>query len=439
MAALLQESRPHPVSSTPMLRSSAKGLRRQASAPRIGRLADEEVAGSSKLGATSTKPSSQEHMRLRLGSSRCPPIPSRSTQSSSSKANARPLAKVSVECDAGLCSTSSSEACLATWLEGLLRPDALPTEQGHVRTLSSSHENRSVNYEDITFLEPIGVGSYGAVWRASWEGGIVAVKQCKLGNTTDTEMLLKEIRLLQMLRHPRLVPFLGCCDHQPHILMLVEYMAGGSLRNLLFKREVRPEFKEQLRMAWQISEGLTYLHARGVVHRDLKTANIVLDEERNCRICDFGLTVTLERSHVTMRCAQGSPRYMAPEQFSSVARITVKVDIWQMGCVMLELFCFVVPLEHCNCLREIATELIRHKRPPAVPESAHPYARFLIEACLRISPKQRPAAASLEEALGGLWKHSIDAELRQALVGLLEADESADNGCLGKEGNSTVN
>lgn len=212
-------------------------------------------------------------------------------------------------------------------------------------------------------------------------------------------MFLMEVQYLQKLRHPRLVSFLGCCNRPPHVLMLMEYMEAGSLHGLLFGKGRKPlSFSLKLRMAQQIAEGLTYLHEISIVHRDLKTMNIVLDKELNCKICDFGLTLTLDSTHMTVRSLQGSPRYMAPEQFESAARITEKVDIWQMGCVMLELFCGKIPFAEAKGVQQVATELLVRRRPPSVPADTDPCARCLVQACLRIEPKQRPTSDVLERA-----------------------------------------
>merc|ERR1719491_363418 len=248
-----------------------------------------------------------------------------------------------------------------------------------------------VAHKDIDFIEHVGTGSFGAVWCGHFRGQEVAVKQCAIGNAADTKMLLEEIRCLQSLRHPRLESYLGCCNKAPHVLMLMDYMPGGSLQNLLFKKKQFIEFKEKARMAYEIAEGLAYIHGLGVVHRDLKTANIVLDTQLHCKVCDFGLTLMLEQSHVTVQKLEGSPRYMAPEQFQHKARITEKCDVWQFGCVMLELFCLAVPFAHFKGLQHIVTELCVRKRPPAVPADADPRARLFVQASLRMSPAARPA------------------------------------------------
>lgn len=294
------------------------------------------------------------------------------------------------------------------WLNEILQPPKVPRglacRKEFPRLPNSEGDDQGVGYEEIKFEQPIGAGSFGAVWRGTCRGETVAIKQCKVGDQKDAEMLLMEIRYLQKLRHPRLVAFLGCCNRPPHVLLLVEYMRGGSLHALLFGPKKRNlSFASKVRMAQQVSEGLAYLHDLHIVHRDLKTMNIVLDEDLNCKICDFGLTVTLEKTHVTVRSLQGSPRYMAPEQFETKARISEKVDIWQMGCVMLELFCLSIPFTNCTGVQQIATELLIRKRPPTIPTDADPRARVLVQACTRIEPRQRPDAEPLREALTGIW------------------------------------
>lgn len=258
--------------------------------------------------------------------------------------------------------------------------------------------------DEITYDKQIGAGSFGAVWKGHCRGHEVAIKQCKVGDHKDAEMLVKEIRYLQRLRHERLVAFLGCCNSPPHVILLMEFCRGGSLHNLLFSRKKNPPMEIKLRMAFQVAEGLAYLHGLSIVHRDLKTMNIVMDDRANCKICDFGLTITLEKTHMTIKSLQGSPRYMAPEQFESSAKITEKVDIWQMGCIMLELFCLTVPFSSCQNIQQIATELLMKKKPPPIPDSADPRARAFIHACFRIHPKQRPDAEALKEALEGAYE-----------------------------------
>jgi len=284
----------------------------------------------------------------------------------------------------------------------MLRPrEQTPTEARQARAayLSYPGEDEDFNMDDVHFEEAIGAGSFGAVWRARFNGDVVAVKKCKVIDGNDAEMLLLEIRYLRKLRHPRLVAYYGFCSEPPNLVMMMEYMTGGSLHALIFKKKQDIDLSQKALMALQVAEGLAYLHGQRIVHRDLKTMNVVLDSDLNCKICDFGLSLTLERTHQTVKALEGSPRYMAPEQFESKAKITEKVDIWQMGCVMLELFCSVTPFANAQGVQQVATDLLIRKRGPQIPAEADPRSRTLMQACLRIPAKSRPTAAALEEAL----------------------------------------
>eukprot|EP00403_Amphidinium_massartii_P015030 CAMPEP_0178423996 /NCGR_PEP_ID=MMETSP0689_2-20121128/27981_1 /TAXON_ID=160604 /ORGANISM="Amphidinium massartii, Strain CS-259" /LENGTH=690 /DNA_ID=CAMNT_0020045617 /DNA_START=79 /DNA_END=2151 /DNA_ORIENTATION=+ len=286
-------------------------------------------------------------------------------------------------------------------MEDILKPRVETNEAKKERGHQPSYpgENEDFSMDEVVLEEAIGAGSFGAVWRGKFKGQTVAVKKCKVIDANDADMLLLEIRYLRKLRHPRLVSYYGFCNSPPNLVMMMEFMTGGSLHALIFKKKQQLELERRAMMSQQVAEGLSYLHEHRIVHRDLKTMNVVLDGELNCKICDFGLSFTLERTHLTVKALEGSPRYMAPEQFESKARITEKVDIWQMGCVMLELFCSITPFAAAQGVQQVATDLLIRKRGPAIPNDADPRARALIQACLRIDPKRRPAAPALEEAL----------------------------------------
>lgn len=286
------------------------------------------------------------------------------------------------------------------------KPTVPGTPKSHCRQQTlppPSSDSVEIALEEIERESQIGAGSFGAVWKARCRGQDVAIKVCQVTKESEVKMIQDEINYLHKLRHQRLVSFLGYASEQYQITIVMEFMSGGSLSNLLFQQKVMLPFERKAVMATQIAEGLAYLHERNVVHRDLKTMNVILDTELNCKICDFGLTITLERTHMTVYGLQGSPRYMAPEQLDAndnrPTRITAKVDIWQMGCLLMELFCLVVPFASFTSVAAIITELVMKKRGPAIPKEVDPRARVLISACLRIKAKTRPSAEMLLEAL----------------------------------------
>merc|ERR1712226_1006369 len=129
-------------------------------------------------------------------------------------------------------------------------------------------------------------------------------------------------------------------------------MPNGSLYELLHKRRARLSFGEQHAITRNVAEGVVFLHSRvpPFVHRDLKSLNVVLDMSLAAKLCDFGLTQSMEKTHISRRDSNegGSPRYMAPELFDSRGKITEKIDVWALGCIILETFIGKLPHAECN-------------------------------------------------------------------------------------------
>merc|ERR1719159_1890080 len=170
-------------------------------------------------------------------------------------------------------------------------------------------------------------------------------------------------------------------------------MPIGSLHHLLHVRQLQLPMLHCLNMCMQLADGVRYLHSQDpvVVHRDLKTQNVVLDLNWNIKLCDFGLTESMERTHITKQNNGGSPRYMAPELFDCKTKITEKIDIWAMGCIFVEVFGGPLPYENITSLAELTRELLVHRRPPAVPEDLIPeHMRVIIIRCLDFDYTLRP-------------------------------------------------
>merc|ERR1719456_2230967 len=186
---------------------------------------------------------------------------------------------------------------------------------------------------------------------------------------TVIQDLAREIESFRHLRHKRLVRFIGACLELPHPCLVTEYMPGGSLHHLLHARKMKLPALHATNMCLQLADGVMYLHSQNptVVHRDLKSLNVVLDLNLNIKICDFGLSESMERTHITKRNNGGSPRYMAPELFDCKTKITEKIDIWALGCILVEIFGGPLPYASINNLAELTRELLVHKRPPNLP------------------------------------------------------------------------
>ncbi|XP_057831258.2 wall-associated receptor kinase-like 20 isoform X2 [Cryptomeria japonica] len=189
----------------------------------------------------------------------------------------------------------------------------------------------------------LGTGGFGEVYKGTLEDGTtVAVKVAKLGNSKSTEQVLNEVRILSQVNHKNLVKLLGCCVEAEQPLMIYEYIPNGTLYDRLHKPKPSNQLNWQTRLniASQTAQGLAYLHSAAytpIFHRDVKSTNILLDENMNAKVSDFGLSRLAEPdlSHIST-CAQGTLGYLDPEYYRNY-QLTDKSDVYSFGVVLLEL------------------------------------------------------------------------------------------------------
>jgi len=257
-----------------------------------------------------------------------------------------------------------------------------------------------IRYSEMCFLENLGAGEFGQVYRGSCRGQEVAIKQLYWDNAKGLKAeevlkdLEKEIDSFRHLQHKRLVKFVGACLDLPTPCLVTEYMPGGSLHHLLHVRKLRLPLLHCINMCLQLADGVVYLHSQipCVVHRDLKSLNVVLDLNLNIKICDFGLTESMDRTHITKKNNGGSPRYMAPELFDNKSKITEKVDVWAMGCIFVEIFGGPLPYEGINTLADLTREMVVNKRTPMIPVHIPGSIQQIIRSCLQFDHRLRPTS-----------------------------------------------
>jgi len=255
-----------------------------------------------------------------------------------------------------------------------------------------------IPYGDLTLVESLGSGEFGQVFRGIYEGQEVAIKQLFWDNSIKGETVVKdlekEIESFRHLKHKRLVKFIGACLELPHLCLVTEYMPAGSLHHLLHVRKHRFPPRHCMNMCLQMADAVTYLHGLipVVVHRDLKSLNVVLDMQLNCKLCDFGLTESMERTHITKKNNGGSPRYMAPELFDDRSKLTEKIDIWAMGCVFIEIFGGTLPYDGCNSLAELTRTILVERRPPHIHSGVLRPIQAIIRAMLDFDHRKRYTA-----------------------------------------------
>lgn len=271
------------------------------------------------------------------------------------------------------------------------------TGQGKLKLALSEQ----LEYSELSQGECLGTGGFGAVYRGLFKGREVAIKKlfCEDGGNISPlqlEELSKEVAALRSLSHPRLVAFIGACLQPPNLCIVTEYMPNGSLHYHLHKAKTMLQVVQQAKMGLQVTEGVAFLHnlIPPVVHRDLKSLNIVLDHDFNAKICDFGLTQSMEKTHISLKDGGngGSPRYMAPECYDSKGKITEKVDVWALGCILIEIFGGPLPYDDCVNIQQIVAKVMIDKQLPYIPHHLPRGVRSVVEECLEFDIKARTSA-----------------------------------------------
>ena len=256
----------------------------------------------------------------------------------------------------------------------------------------------------------IGQGSFGSVFLAlhSVTGELMAVKQVdmpsKASNETDKRKesmvaaLRREIDLLRTLNHPHIVQYLGSNSKEDKFNIFLEYVPGGSVAAMLnsYGKLKEPLIRNFVR---QILDGLAYLHSKDIIHRDIKGANVLVDNRGNIKISDFGISKRVEVSnlgnptkHNNRTSLQGSVFWMAPEVVKQIS-YTRKADIWSLGCLIVEMFTGEHPFPNCNQLQAIFQ--IGQKAKPAIPEDASEEAKAFLERTFEHDYEKRPSAEDL--------------------------------------------
>ncbi|KAK3643208.1 ATP binding [Elasticomyces elasticus] len=326
-------------------------------------------------------------------------------------------------------SRSSTEGSLNSRISQFIAEDGEEEDEELMELLQKN------SWDDLKYMkgEMIGQGSFGTVYLAlhAVTAELMAVKQVEMpsgnNNAMDAkrnnmiEALNHEITLLRDLRHPNIVQYLGSNSDEQHLNIFLEYVAGGSVASMLVNYGSLPEGLIA-NFVRQILCGLAYLHSEEIIHRDIKGANILVDNKGTVKISDFGISKRVEASTLLTQNSggvvapgkraggprvslQGSVFWMAPEVVRQTA-YTKKADIWSLGCLVVEMFTGSHP--HPNCTQLQAIFKIGGKggngtgegARPDMPVGASEEAREFMGRTFEIEHERRPSA---EELRGFRW------------------------------------
>ncbi|MFS8001252.1 putative mitogen-activated protein kinase kinase kinase STE-STE11 family [Helianthus anomalus] len=247
----------------------------------------------------------------------------------------------------------------------------------------------------------LGRGSFGHVYVGfnSDSGEMCAMKEVTLfsddaKSKESAKQLGQEVSLLSRLSHPNIVQYYGSEMVDDKLYIYLEYVSGGSIYKLL---QEYGQFGELAIRSYtqQILSGLAYLHAKNTIHRDIKGANILVDPNGRVKLADFGMA-----KHITGQTCplsfKGSPYWMAPEIIKNSNGSNLAVDIWSLGCTVLEMATTKPPWSQYEGVAALF-KIGNSKELPVIPDHLSDEGKDFVRQCLQRNPLHRPTAAQLLE------------------------------------------
>jgi serine/threonine protein kinase len=257
-----------------------------------------------------------------------------------------------------------------------------------------------IPFEELTLMHCIGVGGFGIVYSGLWHGTEVAVKKLLDQDLTENQIeeFRAEAKMMARLRHPNIVLFLGATTIPPNLSIVTELMSLGSLYKVLHgstkshhcddaksehasgssssqSRSLPLSWRQRLLMCIDAARGLNYLHQRHppIVHRDLKSLNLLVSENLTVKVSDFGLSRVRNRTFLTSRHCGGTPEWTAPEVLRSEQH-NEKADVYSFGVIMWEMITRKIPFEGMTSMQIIAAVGFKKQRlpPPVIPNPLPP-------------------------------------------------------------------
>ncbi|KAB1226646.1 Wall-associated receptor kinase-like 2 [Morella rubra] len=277
------------------------------------------------------------------------------------------------------------------------------------------------NYNESRYL---GQGGYGTVYKGMLsDGNIVAVKKSKAIDKSRIEQFINEVVILSQINHRNVVKLLGCCLETELPLLVYEFIPNGTLSQHIHDQDLEfsLSWENRLRIACEVSGAVAYMHSATsipILHRDIKSSNILLDDKYSAKVSDFGTSrvVPSDKTHLTT-AVQGTFRYFDPEYFQS-SQFTEKSDVYSFGVVLVELLTGEKPISFARDEedRNLVAYFIASAKEDRLhqildPRVAREAAREdmdaiakLIMKCLRLNGKKRPSMKEVSMELEALRK-----------------------------------
>lgn len=283
-------------------------------------------------------------------------------------------------------------------------------KKGGPNTLPSlTHEDRwEIPRHEIKKTVKLGAGQFGDVWKGEWKESVeVAVKTMKEG-TMSVEAFLKEAEMMKKLRHPKLVQLYAVCTREVPIYIITEFMKNGSLLDYLRDNVGAFGMDILIDMGAQVASGMAYLEVQNFIHRDLAARNVLVGDNYNCKVADFGLARMIDpTNHYTASEGTKFPvKWTAPEA-ANYSKFSINSDVWSFGILLTEIVTFGrVPypgMNNAEVMKQV-TNGYRMPKPQAKPGPPCPDKLYeIMLQCWNAHPEQRPSFETLQYQLEDLY------------------------------------
>ncbi|XP_057957359.1 mitogen-activated protein kinase kinase kinase 1-like isoform X2 [Malania oleifera] len=292
-------------------------------------------------------------------------------------------------------STSSASSCGSTSSSAVNKVD-----------METDCLDCEILWEDLKIGEQIGQGSCGTVYHGLWYGSDVAVKVFSRQEYSDDVILSfrQEVSLMKRLRHPNVLLFMGAVTSPQRLCIVTEFLPRGSLFRLLQRNTSKLDWRRRVHIALDIARGMNYLHHCNppIIHRDLKSSNLLVDKNWTVKVGDFGLSRIKYETYLTTKTGKGTPQWMAPEVLRNEPS-DEKSDVYSFGVILWELATEKIPWDNLNSMQVIGAVGFMNQRLE-IPKEADPQWVSIIESCWHSEPHCRPTFQELLESLKDLQR-----------------------------------
>ncbi|RNA08541.1 serine threonine- kinase STY46-like isoform X1 [Brachionus plicatilis] len=271
--------------------------------------------------------------------------------------------------------------------------------------------SKRIGPSEVDLKEEIGDGSYAVVYRANYTNKIVAVKKFDGSCPTSCKKQFEnEINILGKLNHQNVIKLFGFCDHRNNNFLVLEYMEGGSLLDLLVSNE---KIIYPYNLIKDICNGMEYLHANSILHLDLKSPNVLLNKSKiHAKLADFGIAkistlTTMSSSSVGTKSAKGTFRWMAPEISRGIPGMRSS-DVWSFGCILIEFMTRKLPFQSLNDQQLL---IVLQNEKSDLPINVEIFSKVMagiLNECLKREPSARPSFTQLNEMLSKCTQKDFD-------------------------------